>query len=192
MAEMKRLTAEQFAMRKHDLPDGGRWVELVAGSVVSLEPPNEIHGNFVLNFSKALAEHLQGAEEAGYACFDLGLVVSRNPDTVRVPQVSYFPSGERFEATDAVVTETPPAVVVEVASTNDRRRSVAARVGEYLHWGVKRVWVADALEQRCLIFRPGQPAEQLTAQKSLSGDPFLPGFRVRIADLFAEPPWWRG
>jgi Uma2 family endonuclease len=192
MNDTARLTAEKFATEKDELPDGGRWVELVEGQVITYHPPDVMHGNVVMNLSKQLADSLQTAENAGYACFELGLVVARNPDTVRMPQVCYYQSGKRFAETDAVVTQQRPTLVVEVASTNDRRRDMASRVSEYLRWGVERVWVIDTVEFQCIVHAAGQPTEQLPAHDILSGGPILPDFQIRVEDLFTEPKWWQG
>ena len=53
------LTAEQFVAVRHELADGGRWTELIAGRPVLLSPPTVEHGGAVLNLSKALAEYSQ-------------------------------------------------------------------------------------------------------------------------------------
>lgn len=190
------LTAEQFAESKHELPEGGRWVELVAGEIVSLQPPELLHGAAVLNLSKAFAEYL-GRSGEGYACYELGLIVARNPDTVRCPPISYFLGGHRFAEADKVVTDVKPALIVDIASTKDRRRDMSRRVDEFLGWGVELVWVADSVEKRFEVFRPGEPRQSLEEDQWLDGRPdptdaILPGFRIRVADVFAEPEWWTG
>lgn len=192
MNDETTLTAEEFAARKDELPDGGRWVELIEGRVVTYDPPDVAHGNVVLNFSKQLATNLESAAEPGYACFELGLIVGRDPDTVRVPQVSYYQRGELFTQTDQLVTQVRPTLVIEIASTNDRRRDMASRVQEYLQWGVERVWVIDPIDERCHLHTIGRPAAQLAAAEFLSGKPFFPEFEIRVQDLFTEPAWWRG
>ncbi len=194
MNEPLLLTAEQFARGKTDLPDGGRWTELVAGEVNTLEPPDVVHGTFVLNVSKSLATHLQrtGTGNAGYAYFELGLIVARNPDTVRCPPVSVFLGADRFAEADKMVTESRPAWVIEIASTNNRRQQMLRRVEEYLNWGVELVWMADPAEQQVHVFQPGNPAKRLARSESISGSPVLAGFTMRVDELFAEPVWWRG
>ena len=187
-------TADRFAAERFDLPEGGRWYELVAGQPMQFEPPDVAHGNTVLNLSKALGTHFQNAphEDVGYACFELGLLVARDPDTIRVPPISYFLSQDRFAWTDEAYATTPPLLVVEIASTNDRRRTVGQRVTEFLDWGVEHVWVADPPGQRIHIYRRGGPSKQLAEHEVLTGQPALPGFRLKVADVFAEPKWWRG
>ena len=193
MNEPPLLTAEQFAEDRTDLPDGGRWTELVAGEVQTLQPPDIDHGTLVFNLSKELATHFQrySSEASVYACFELGLIVARNPDTVRYPPVSFFRGADRFANADKTVTESKPALVVEIASTKDRRQQMSRRVREYLDWGVELVWVADPAEQHVYVFRPGKPSKRLARPQSLSGRPVLAGFTVRVEKLFAEPLWWR-
>lgn len=194
MNDTPRLTAEQFASTKLDLPEGGRWSELVAGRVETLDPPDVGHGTFVLNLSKALAAHLHetDVETAGYACFELGLVVARNPDTVRCPPLSYFSAGDRFAEADKLVTETRPALVVEIASTNIRRRQLSRRVEEFLELGVEMLWVADPDPQVVHVIRPGRANKRLAAHQTLIGSPVLRGFSIRVEELFAVPRWWNG
>jgi Uma2 family endonuclease len=187
------LTAHQFAARKYDLPQGGRWTELVAGRVVQYQPPDEKHGNVVLNLSKSLAAYFQqpDPEHAGYAGFELGLYVARNPDTVRTPPICCFRGERRFADADEVFTENRPGVVAEIASTNDRRRGMAERVQEYLAWGVAAVWVIDPHQEQVHVFRRDHPQKTLGAGDALVGYPALPGFSMPVLDLFAEPKWWR-
>lgn len=184
------MTAEEFADRKFDFPDGGRWTELVAGELETFEPPDDAHGNFVRTLSAALADFAQETQE-GYACFELGLIVRRNPDTVRCPPISYFTTGERFAEQDKLVTEVRPALVVEIASTNDRRRQMAVRVQEYLDWGVSLVWVADTHARKVLAFEAGRQKREYEAHQTLYGGSILSGFQARVEDLFADPKWWR-
>ena len=196
MNDNQILTAGEFAAAKFDLPEAGRWVELVGGQLVTLDPPDTLHGTVVLNLSKALAEPLQGSTE-GYACFELGLVVAKNPDTVRCPAISVFLSGDRFSEADKVVTNAEPALVVDVASTGARRRGIDDRIAEFQAMGVELIWVADTVDREVHIHRSGRPSETLDGSQTLHGDattesPILAGFKVTVADLFAEPGWWCG
>lgn len=187
------FTAQQFAEWRPDLPDGGRWVELIEGRVVSFQPPDPQQGTTVLNLSKAIAEHLQtGAPgEAGYACFELGLLVAESPDTVRFPAMSYFGSGRRFAHTDEVLTAERPDLVVEVPADPERRRDMSRRVREYLALGTKLVWVVDFLEQQVHVFPQQGASGRFEGKQRLSGGDVLSGFDLAAADLFGEPSWWR-
>jgi Uma2 family endonuclease len=184
------LTAEEFVVQRDELPDGGRWTELHAGEVVHLAPPDAEHGNVVLNLTKALAAAAQ-PEHSGYPCFELGLIVERNPDSVWCPAVSYFTGGRAFAEADNVITETRPALVVEVASSNDRRKRLADRISRWLQWGVSAIWVLDTVDKLVHVVAPPRSPRQLRKDDPLEGGEIIPGFRVPAAELFAPPSWWK-
>ena len=185
------LTAEQFAAARDELPEAGRWSELIAGKVVTLSPPDTEHGTTVLNLSKAVAV-CSRPDQGGYACFGLGLVVKRGPDTVRFPAMSFFSGGPAFAESDKLLTETRPALVVEVPSSNDRRRGLADRIADWLAWGVKHVWVLDPQAQQAHVFGLHQQPRRLSALETLHGGDPLPGFQTKVGEFFQEPQWWRG
>lgn len=181
------LTLEQF---EEMLIEGDRWIELVAGRLVRLEPPNESHGDVIRNLSRPLATFLKSAPDLT-ACFELPLLLSHNPVTVRCPAVSCFRSGNRFEETDKVVTETRPALIIEVASTNDRRDGMSDRVKGYLDAGVSAVWVIDPVTRHVHQFHPPARGVMLKETQILSGGSILKGFEILVGDLFNRPKWDR-
>jgi Uma2 family endonuclease len=187
------LTADEFAERLPELPDGGRWVELEAGVVSVLDQSDPAHGTIVLNLSKRLAEYLDGRREpVGYACFELGLIVAHDPDTVRRPPVSFFSSTGLFAETDRVVTESVPQLVIETATNNRVRRAMKGRIADYHRHGVSTVWVADPVDRTVHVVSRSKGSRAVSADRQLTGDPVLPGFSLSVAELFAEPDWWSG
>src|SRR6266446_2904065 len=183
MTTSELLTAEQFVSTRDELPDGGRWTELVAGKLVMLSPPTIEHGTAVLNLSKALAEYSQ-KEQGGYACFELGLMTARNPDTVRMPAICFFTRGPIFAEADKVVTEARPTLVVDVASTNDRRRGLEERGTSWLEWGVSMVGVLDPQAKQVHAVEKGGAGQRFAEHQSLSGGSVLSGFKFNVGDLF--------
>lgn len=195
MPDVDLLTAEQFVAARSDLPDGGRWTELAAGKVVTLSGPEDAHGNVVLNLAKLLAEFsqrvLRETGQTSFAGFELGLILQRRPDTVCCPAVSYFTGPAAFEESDKIVTETRPRVVIEVASSNDRRRDLAKRVTAFLDWGVDLVVVVDTQGRKLYTFDQDRRPKTLAEHDTFIGGGVLSGFRTPVADLFKEPGWWR-
>ncbi|MEW4527727.1 Uma2 family endonuclease [Maioricimonas sp. JC845] len=186
---IRTLTAEQFIEQRFDMPDSGQWAELVEGVPVFLEPPDLDHGNAILNLSKAVAAYVQQGVP-GYACFDLGLLMGRAPDTIRFPAMCWFATGERFEESDKDITETVPTLVVDMASTPDRRRHVAGRIRHFLEWGVSTVWVIDSGEETVEVFESLDAPRRFSSDEQLPGEPILEGFRMPVCDLFVQPAWW--
>jgi Uma2 family endonuclease len=194
---MRCQTAEEFVEDRHELEELGRWSELILGEPVSLEPPSSKHGTAVLNITKAFADHVQKTM-VGYACFELGLIVKRRPDSVYCPPISYFVSGSRWEEMDKAITETRPALVVEIASSRDRRLGLPHRVPLYLKWGVAVVWVVDTESQNVYVHTSSGSAmfeadENLEASPDWTSDgleeSILPGFKLAVKNVFREPDW---
>jgi len=188
MDDSSLLTADEFVARELEDDLAPPWTELLAGRVVTLEPPALEHGAVVLNLTKSLARYLQTQrDENGYACYEIGLLVSRNPDTVRRPPVSFFVGGERFAEMDRRLTETRPALVIEISSTNDRRRMMRDRVDSYLRWGVRTVWVADTFEKAVHVIHSGKPTRVFSGDQSVPGYPVFADFQLGVQGLFALP-----
>ncbi|MEX0719005.1 MAG: Uma2 family endonuclease [Planctomycetaceae bacterium] len=190
------LTAEEFAAQRHEFPDGGRWTELIAGRPVALDPPDVEHGTVVLNLTKALGEFLQAARDRdaapGYPCFEMGLLVARRPDTVRFPALSFFAGEASFAEMDNIFTARPPAIVVEVVSTQRRRSGIVERINAYFEHGVRTVWILDPATKEAHVAEPRRGVERLEGGAPLRGDPILAGFEIRTRDLFTAPKWWTG
>ncbi len=181
------MTVDQFLDQRGEMPEGGQWAELHAGVPVFLEPPDVDHGTAVLNLSKALATYFHQVD-AGYACFDLGLHVARQPDTVYFPAVSLFLTGPRFAESDNPVTSTVPALVIEILSTPDRKQGLELRLAQLLHWGVPTIGTVD-LKAKTIQFWDRQGQRLLLADEVISNVAALPGFRMPVMELFTVPEW---
>jgi len=183
------MTAQQFVEQRSELPDAGQWAELLRGVPVSLAAPDLEHGTIVLNLSKALSSYIHRTLN-GYACFDLGLHVERQPDTVLFPAVSYFTQGERFAEADREVTETVPDLVVELLTTSERRGSIHERVGVYLRHGVQVLWLIDPIQKVAHQIQQGtSTSRRFESSEQITASPALPDLIVPVGTLFEQPDW---
>ena len=187
------MTASEFSETKHAMPEGGRWHELHSGRPVLLESPNDEHGAVVLNLSRALAEWFseQHAGFSGYAAHDVGLLVETEPDTILMPPISYFDEGDRFAQSDLIIATQVPRLVVDIASSNDRRQHMRQRTLLFLKHGVEYIWIPDPFKREVQILKRGTPTLALGENQTLTGGSVLPGFELGVSDLFAQPSWWK-
>jgi Uma2 family endonuclease len=185
MSEAALFTAADF---QQALEDGDRWIEIVAGRLVRLSPPDEVHGNVVRNLSKALSAWLRKSPTL-YPCFELGLIVTRDPDTVRCPAISAFTVSEGLAQADRLMTDVRPELIVEVASSNDRREAMSERIRGYQDWGVPAVWVFDPVSLHVHVFHQGQPPRMLKENETLHGQFELASFSIETGSVFADPQW---
>jgi Uma2 family endonuclease len=117
-----------------------------------------------------------------------GFLLARSPDTVLSPDVSFIhhdrlPTVEQ----EAHFLEVAPDLAVEVLSQSNRRGEIRRKVRIYLEAGIRCVWVADPGRQSVSVWIPDQPERVLSADDVLDGGDVLPGFHLRVADLFQGP-----
>ena len=185
------LSAQNFAELKYSLPEAGRWHELHDGQTVLLSAPDEAHGTIVFNLSCALAEWFKGQpqQSRGYACHDLGLHVHSEPDTVYFPAISIFREGKPFGQFDNVIATEVPRIVIDVASSNDRRRDMRLRTTAYLKHGIECVWVPDPFKKEVQIIRRSSHTRALGKWQTLEVSDLLPGFTMPVEKFFVQPGW---
>ena len=180
------LTLEEYER----LPDDGYRDELVRGSLVREPLPGGIHDWVAGNLNRALDRFVE-AQSLGHVAFDTGFLLSRDPPTVRGPDVAFL-AWERIpsEGPPKGFWETPPDLAIEVLSPSNTAAKINDKVLEYLASGTRLVWVVDP-ETRCVtVYRSQKDVQVLTMDDALDGADVLPGFRLplsRVFDLRTRP-----
>ena len=121
--------------------------------------------------------------ESMYRCFP------SHPRQVRKPDVSYIrrdrlPGGR----VPVGICEVAPDLAVEVISPNDGYDEVDAKVADYFDARVPLIWIVAPRTRTVHIYHADGSARRLRETDDLTADPVVPGFRVRVADLFPNPP----
>jgi Uma2 family endonuclease len=111
--------------------------------------------------------------------------IRKNPDTNVGIDVA-LASPEQVAATGrkASFIEGPPVLAVEVLSPYDKQKDIDEAIGEYEECGVKVTWIVDPIDETVTVYRPNKKPVLFNADQELSGDPELPGFRCRVAEIF--------
>jgi Uma2 family endonuclease len=180
MIETKTLlTADEFlhsATSKH--------AELVRGEVVEVPGPGSEHGGVTSELVWRLVEVVR-PRRLGRVLVESGFRLFRDPDTVRGPDVS-FVAADRIPAGGLPrgYLEGAPTLAVEVLSPSNTAAAIAEKVAEYLAAGAEAVWVMDPRRRAVTVHQRGATVRDLGADDVLTGQPFLPDFRVRVGDLF--------
>ena len=77
-----------------------------------------------------------------------------------------------------------PEFVVELRSPTDPITALKNKMAEYMVCGTTLAWLIDPANQRVLVYRQGSDIEELDSPKSISGDPPLEGFRLKLAAIW--------
>jgi Uma2 family endonuclease len=176
---------ELFALRPSKRLD--RWLfrgELRESKVTKRNPSHSgavmalgrILGNWAVADPKSRGK-VQGAEVYSR--------IRRDPDTnVGIDVALQTPAQVAATGKKASYIDGPPLLAVEVLSPHDKHRDVVEATEEFLECGVKLVWIVDPYEETVRVHRPGAEPVLFNRNQELSGDPELPGFRCRVAEIF--------
>lgn len=183
----KLMTAEEFYLFSQLPENEDRLLELERGEVVEMSRPGKRHGLVCGNVVGILRNYAI-ARKAGYVCSnDTGVVVEREPDTVRGPDVVFFEDAKAFAEVDEKYGNTPPILAVEVLSPNDSVGKVNRRVKEQLLFGTRLVWVVDPDALNVTVYQLGKEYFVLEVNDEVAGQEILPDFRCPVAEFFRLP-----
>jgi Uma2 family endonuclease len=181
------MTAEEFFDWVHRPENRDRHFELERGEVVEVSRPGERHGFTCLNVGRILLNYTF-ARGKGYACSnDTGLLLERDPDTVRGPDLVLYSELRIFNDLQVRYSREPPTLAVEVLSPTDRWGAVTRRITRFLQHGVTMVWLVDPDGRTVTIYRAGQLPQVLDSEDEIICEDCLPGLRCRVAELFLLP-----
>ncbi len=169
-----------------ELPDNGKHYELVEGELREMVPAGARHGSTAARLTSLLDQHIRTERLGIVLAAETGFRISRNPDTVRAPDVS-FVAGERIppDGPPAGYWELAPDLAVEVVSPNDTAAEVQSKVQMWLESGVHLVWVVYPDTRSVVAYKSLKEISTFTADDILSGDSVAPGFECAIVEIFA-------
>jgi len=141
---------------------------------------------FLKNFASPRKLGLVGAPDA---------IMRLRPGLIRLPDVSFI-TWDRLLETDAhtkKVAPIGPDLAVEILSEGNTRKEIEQKRREFFVAGTKLVWVIDPKTRTAEVYDdPTQPNQMVLVRETdvLEGGTLLPGFRLPLANLFADldPP----
>ena len=135
-------TGTQIPVEQYLSTDYEREPEYIHGEVVERPMPNLIH-SIVQEF---LTVRLH---PVGQCCPGLRLRLAK--DVFLVPDLSVFVTSRPTE----MVPSTPPDIVVEIVSPDQRYPQFLEKLDECSRWGVPHIWVIEPQMQRFQVYTAG-------------------------------------
>lgn len=185
--EAKFLTIQEFKQLEWPDDDANDY-ELIGGRV--FPRPAKIsakQGNIASKVSTALSNF--AGDFAGEK--QTGKVFVGASTNLGNPQGKNFPKPDVcFVLLDRLPPEydeipVAPAIVVEVNSPSDTDERRVEKLQAYRQAGVPLIWSIHMLEQFVLVYQIDKPYPSLlTPLDELDGGKILPGFRIKVSDLF--------
>jgi Uma2 family endonuclease len=175
------ITAEQFT----EMPEvPGKRFELVRGELVEMPGAGFPHARLVMALVRLLDQFVIEHDLGEVFADGLNYLVARMPDSVRVPDASFI-AAERIPE-EGFRSHVPfaPDLAIEIVSPGDQAEDVYDKVSQYLEAGTRLVWVVWPKFSAVSVYTRSGAYQNLGLQDELEGGDVLPGFRVRVAELF--------
>jgi Uma2 family endonuclease len=181
-APARLMTAEELLR----LPTGmGECYELVAGQLKTTPANGMLHGYVEANVGSLLAEAVRNSHLGDVVGAGTGFILSRNPDTVRAPDVAFvsqsrIPTGRRPQG----YFPGAPDLAVEVISPSECAADINRKVTEYFEAGAHLVWIVYPDTCQVVVYRSARESLALADDDTLDGGELVSGFACRVAELF--------
>ncbi len=180
MTTSPQMTADQLL--RLSLPDTR--TELVRGRLLVREPAGGRHGAVANQVAYRLTSHVESTGAGRVYAAETGFTISRDPDTVRAPDVAFI-AAARLPASDPIgFFEGAPDLAVEVLSPGDRPGEVHEKVADWLSAGARLVWVIDPERRVARVYRADGSDTALDGDGTLSGEDVLPGLGLPLPDVW--------
>ncbi len=175
------------------LAEGGEklLVELVNGTLV--EKPVGLRESIIAGILITVLNNFVRPRRLGFVSGEQG-TIRMLLGNLRIPDVAFFlradmPDG-RLPADR--VRRIAPALAIEVLSESSTDEEMQIKVREYFQSGTRLVWLLDPRTETLRVYDDPGAADhfsQLASGDALSAPGLLPGFSVRVGDLFDVEGW---
>ena len=167
------------------LPKNGHKHELINGEII-MSPTGFRHEDIAAAVLTAMRLHVRQHELGSVCGSSLGCWMASG--NLLSPDVSFIHKARIPRGKDAAKRyfQGAPDIVVEILSPWDRTIRTHDKMVEYFDSGARLAWVINPEEKSVLVYRGSEADRLLRVTDTLEGEDVLPGFRLPLAELFAE------
>lgn len=120
---------------------------------------------------------------------DIGFRIRRNPDSfVGIDAAIVLVDTPLYRQGRKAIFDAPPLLAVEITSPSDRQDDIDKKVDEYLAAKVPLVWIVNPHRLTVTVYRPDAEPVLYAQSAEMTGEPHLPGLKIKVADLFVDLP----
>ncbi len=181
LAQMSSAAFYEFCRANQDL----RIERAATGEVIVMPPAFSDTGNRNFNLATQLGAWTeQDGTGVGFdssAGFTLPNGATRSPDAAWIRRERWQALTAEQQASFAPLC---PDFVVELRSASDSLTGLEAKMQEYIANGAQLGWLIDRKHRVIHVYRPNRDPELLHQPETVSGDPELPGFVLRLARVW--------
>ncbi len=177
------ITAEQLLA----MPNDGNRYELIEGELHMMSPAGNVHGETAANITALLWNHVRQHRLGKVFAAETGFLLSRDPDTVRAPDVAFVASESLpNNATESSYLPLAPNLAVEVVSPGDSSTQVEQKARMWLDMGTALVLVVDPATRTVRVYRTQDSIAVLTCPDRLDASDVVAGWQPTVGEFFTD------
>jgi Uma2 family endonuclease len=180
---MSTSTHQMTAAELIDLPDDGHRYELVKGVLLTMTASGADHGMVTAKVAFLLHNYIEAKKLGFVFAAGTGFKLESDPDTVLAPDFAFI-RRERNPPRSTGYAEMAPDLAVEVNSCTKNRAYVERKAAQWLSFGVQSVWLVSCQNRTVEVLSTNGTRVLFTESDELTDEDMLPGFRVRVAEIF--------
>jgi Uma2 family endonuclease len=169
------------------LPEFDDRYELVDGKLVKKPMPGGQHGSIARRINKRI-NLFDPEDKFGVMWFDTTFDVGTG--WMPIPDLGYIVADRIPDITEKAI-KCVPDLVVEIYSpsalrSKSEREAAERKLRDWQGAGVRIIWAINPEKKIIEVYHPNQaePAMQLGLDDELDGENVIPGFRLKVGELF--------
>ncbi|MDE2775516.1 MAG: Uma2 family endonuclease [Chloroflexota bacterium] len=182
--EKQFVSADMFLEYVEQIDD--RIVELVEGVIVDMSRPGGEHGEILSLIHAKIAVHVYENDLGRLVIGDTGFLLERREDgkdTVRGLDLAFISNTTSSERLSTGWITFAPDLAVEVISPGNKASDIEKKIEQLLEAGTTLIWIVYPDLQR-IVVHTIDGMFKLKESDLLTGGDVLPGFEIRVADIF--------
>jgi len=181
MATTKFMTVEDL----WEIDDDLNQHELIHGELHTVPPAGGDHGVINGELGRHIANHVAAHELGRVYQGETGFTVARNPDTNLAPDIAFVHRDRVIRTPDhRGFLNQAPDLAVEIHSPTQSLRHAQRKMEIYRESGVRMGWLVHPYRRTITVYRPERDPIVLGTDDILDGEDVLPGFMLKVGDLF--------
>ena len=184
--EKQFINAERFLELVEQPQYEDRIVELVEGELVEMSKPTAGHGEVVSWLSIKIGTFIVERGLGRICSGDAGFVLERDPDgrdTIRGLDFAFVGVSKVSGPLEYKWYDIAPDLAIEVISPSNKAADIHLKVMQLLNAGTSLVWIVYP-DSKTVTVHTASGAATLHENDTLSGGDVLPGFQIRVGDIF--------
>ncbi len=163
-------------------------VELIEGEIVTVPFTNRQHSEILSLVTAKMVDFVYSNKLGRVYSGDGGFLLERSvigKDTLRGIDIAYMSAANAPDPNVPSVIEGSPDLAIEIVSPSNAVEDIELKVNQLFRAGTRVIWIVIP-GSRSVHVRTADSSSVLRESDTLTGGDILPGFEVKVADIF---PW---